>query len=184
MLLCVWGLVEQTTKTPSAGGVGHLLGQHHLLWQSFSRHSPPKWRPPQSANNTTVSPDLSLGLALLWTHYLNSIMRKNWRVGLSPEDLRKIPAFMFCCLLTAYNTGQPRDLSHRLYRTWCGPGCSRASVSRRSQGPAAGVVPRTRASRAWGRQQSPGASSVPCRRQWCSQLHGIWLLLENNVHSL
>lgn len=111
MLLCVWGLVEQTTKTPSAGGVGHLLGQHPLPWIESGPTGLPGTRPPPQSKQTTQQcpPDLSPGLALLWTHYLNSIMRKNWK-GCPQKDLRKILAFMFCCLLTAYNTGQRRDL--------------------------------------------------------------------------
>lgn len=57
MLLCVWGLVEQTTKTPSAGGVGHLLGQHPLPWIESGPTGLPGTEASSTikANNTTVS---------------------------------------------------------------------------------------------------------------------------------
>ena len=189
MLLCVWGLVKQTTKTPSAGGVGRLLGQHPPPWIESGPTGLPGTEASSTvkANNTAVS---VTQICLLAWHCFELIiwilLCERTEEGCPQRTSGKFQHLCFVACWQPITQNSKETFSHRLYRTQYGPGCSRASagagearVQQQEWCPGQGPV------EPGGRQQCPGAGSVPCRRQWCSQSPcGIWLLLENNVHSL
>lgn len=119
MLPGVWGLVEQTTKTPSAGGWGTFWGSNQFPWIE----SGPTGLPGTEASSTIVKQHNSvtviclLGLALLWTHYLNSTMRKRTEEGCPQRTSGKFQHLCFVACWQPITQDRWQTFSHRLYRT-------------------------------------------------------------------